>query len=201
MQYNYDVFVSYRRYEEWPRWVRDYFMPLFKHWLGEELGRSPEIFVDYDIKEGYSWPHKLAMALSTSKVMVALWTPTYFNSMWCKNDLAHMYAREVKCGYRTLKCSEGLIIPVALHDGERFPQKAREIQMANLQKYANVRIARNSKTAEELSRRICNWVPSVAHAIGKAPPFNPLWKSMALEEFLVLFTRDILEQRELPSLG
>jgi len=33
MPYEYDVFVSYRRHAEWPKWVQSIFLPLFNHWL------------------------------------------------------------------------------------------------------------------------------------------------------------------------
>jgi hypothetical protein len=56
MSYESDVFLSYRRHGEWPGWVRDIFMPLFSHWLGEELPRDAKVFVDYEIETGDSWP-------------------------------------------------------------------------------------------------------------------------------------------------
>ncbi len=201
MSYEFDVFVSYRRYGEWPTWVKEWFMPLFKHWLGEELGREPRIFVDYNIDEGVLWLPELARALSRSKVLVALWTPTYFGSKWCTSELAYMYAREEQCRLGTVQHTRGLIVPAALHDGDRFPQKAQDIQRADLQDCANVRIAKGSPTAEALSDRICSWAPKIARAIRGAPDFDPAWESLALDKFLDLFKRDDSEQTELPSLG
>ena len=53
MPYDYDVFLSYRRYAEWPEWVNNVFRPLFAHWLGEECS-GVSIFIDYDIETGDS---------------------------------------------------------------------------------------------------------------------------------------------------
>ena len=58
MPYEYDVFLSYRRYGEWPQWVNTVFRPLFDHWLGEEYP-GVEFFIDYEIETGDSWPQRL----------------------------------------------------------------------------------------------------------------------------------------------
>ncbi len=140
-------------------------MELFGHWLEESLAQEPKIFIDYDIPEGDSWPHKLAYALGRSKVLVALWTPMYFNSKWCTSELAHMYAREQQCGFRTVKRPQGLIVPALLQDGENFPSQARAIQMKDLQGCANVWLAPDSPQKEELSQRIREWTPQIVQAI------------------------------------
>ena len=58
MPYEHDVFLSYRRHAEWPKWVQRIFLPLFNHWLGEELP-GVRIFIDYDIETGELWPQRL----------------------------------------------------------------------------------------------------------------------------------------------
>src|SRR5262249_17868040 len=127
MPYCYDVFISYRRYNPYPQWVKERFMEMFDFYLAHELGRPPEIFIDYKIAEGDSWPHDLAYALARSKVLVALWTPLYFTSKWCTSELAHMHAREERCGFRHRGRPGGLIVPATLHDGDDFPPQAKII--------------------------------------------------------------------------
>lgn len=201
MSYGYDVFVSYRRHGEWPFWVKELFMPLFDHWLAEELGRKAAIFVDYNIDDGHSWPQELALSVSKSRAMVALLTPMYFASPWCREELALMFAREAQCGFRTKSRPEGLVVPAALHDGDRFPVAIKEIKCANLQKCANVRIAQNSPSAEELSRYIRDWAPCVAGAINCAPDYDHRWLDIASEKFRELFAMNLSKQIELPTLG
>ncbi len=57
--YEYDVFLSYQRMEQWPEWVHLTFLPILKTWLTTQLGRSSKIFVDQAINEGrstrYTW--------------------------------------------------------------------------------------------------------------------------------------------------
>ena len=199
--YEYDVFVSYRRHGEWPRWVREIFLPLFHHWLAEELGQTARVFVDQNIAEGDSWPQDLARALSGSRILVPLWTPTYFTSCWCKAELAHVYERETLCGFRTPNRPQGLIVPAALHDGDRFPKAARAITPAQLQLCSSIRMVRNSPTEEELERRIREWVPKVARAIGHAPAFDASWLHLSADSIIGLFEAITATQNELPTLG
>jgi TIR domain-containing protein len=200
MPYEYDVFLSYRRYGEWPEWVRNVFRPLFAHWLGEEHP-GVRIFIDYDIETGDSWPQRLGKALSESRVLVPLFSRQYFSSPWCQLELSQMCAREERCNLRTGENPSGLVVPAHIHDGDGFPQRAREIQAAKLQAYTNVRLARGSVTEELLSAEIRNWVPSIANAIGSAPAHDVEWNRLTTEVFVEQFRLGDSRQTALPSLG
>src|SRR5215510_11575348 len=69
-EYEFDVFISYCRLSEWPQWVQNHFLPLFEHWLSNELGRKASIFVDYSMEGGVSWPPQLGQTLARSAVLV-----------------------------------------------------------------------------------------------------------------------------------
>ena len=211
--YKYEVFISYRRYGEWPKWIKKHFSPIFQHWLGEELGQNCKMYIDYqEVKEGDYWPYNLSYALSHSKVLVPLWSRQYFISPWCQAELAHMLTREQKCNLRTRDKPGGLIIPAIIHDGQDIPtviddrQGTRHyisgIEPAKLQDYTNIRMAPDSPTAEKLSHTIRKWVPSIASAIKSAPQFNPEWANLAADEFLDLFKSHVGEPKQgnLPSL-
>ena len=201
MSYLYDVFISYRRYGRWSEWVRERFMEIFDLYLAEELGCPPNIYIDDKIAEGNAWPHDLARALARSKVLVALWTPLYFNSRWCISELAHMHAREQQCGFRNREHPEGLIVPATLHDGDDFPSQAKIIQMADLRDCAKPWAVRDGQVIQDLAQRICAWTPQVARAIRHAPAFDPTWQDLAFDSFMDLFAKMALEQTILPSLG
>src|SRR5258705_3820007 len=94
MAYQYDIFISYRRNEESRRWIEAHFEPLLKLRVDLNLGREPVVFIDDRIESGTSWPLQLASALATSRILVPLWTKTYFQSKWCTEELSHMLARE-----------------------------------------------------------------------------------------------------------
>jgi hypothetical protein len=49
MDYQFDVFISYRRHPEWAPWTREHFRNLLDAYLRQELGDSPSIFVDAHI--------------------------------------------------------------------------------------------------------------------------------------------------------
>jgi hypothetical protein len=201
MAYRYDVFLSYRRHKEWPKWVNNHFLPLFEHYLGEELGRDAHVFLDTsEIESGSVWPYKLAEGLAQSRVLVCLWSRQYFSSPWCVTELAHMRAREDACGHGTPNQPGGLIVPVVIHDGEDFPLEVRHIQVADFQDIVNVHMAPNSATAEELARRVAKWAPDVRAAVHRAPEFDPAWISIAATSFMNVL-KPAESQTTVPSLG
>jgi hypothetical protein len=94
MPYLYHVFISYRRYGEWPQWVGETFLPLFKTWLAAELGADAEVSFDQKMETGVAWPNELGVRLARSCVLVPLLTKQYFSSAWCTTEWALMRARE-----------------------------------------------------------------------------------------------------------
>jgi hypothetical protein len=200
-EYTYHVFLSYRRYGQWPGWVHDHFLPLFHHYLGEELGEEPRIFFDRtDIDAGTAWPWKLATGLAGSRVLVCLWSRQYFGSKWCKAELGHMRARENVCGFSTLERPQGLIVPAIIHDGDDLPPIERVTEPLRLIDVVNVRMAEGSKTAEALARQIAAWAPTVARAVRHAPDFDPQWEKLAAAAIGDLFQPQPA-QLSVPSLG
>lgn len=199
-EYEFDVFISYCRLDEWPQWVQKYFFPLFKHWLSSELGRKANVFVDYKMDAGLSWPAQLGKTLARSAVLVPLWTRNYFSSEWCTAEFAHMLARERECQYRTENRPLGLIIPAIIHDGEDFPWDIGHINHINLHEHkcVNVRMTSDGLTAELLSALIRDWMPSVKHAIENAPIYNPKWDQIAAGEFIKKYQKSAPKQKTVP---
>jgi hypothetical protein len=200
VDYDYDVFLSYRRSNFWPKYVKEHFLPKFRHWLGATLGREPEIYFDEEvIRVGDTWPRHLADGLAHSRVLVCLWTKEYFSSEWCKRELSHMLARRQFL-------TEGpqgpprLIFAVLLHDSEDIDEILTDIQQLPLQKYCNPWMYRHGITAERLSMRIEKFATDVAGAVAQAPNFDPGWAKLTGEEFWGLF-EGRAKQEKLPSLG
>ena len=202
MGYNYHVFLSYRRYGEWPEWVEKQFLPLFKHWLGEELGEIPKIFIDIEsIETGTSWPIKLRKSLAESCVIVPLFSRNYFHSEWCRRELSYLLAREKKCGFNTSDQPQRLIVPAKIHDGKDFPSVIKDIQCACLERCSNVRIAPDSPRREELSDLIETWVPDISSAIQSVPEYDENWLELEIDEFMQQFDDQRPKQKALPRLG
>ena len=202
MSYEYDVFISYLRNEERLRWVRDVFLPLFTAYLSECMpeARRPKIFLDEkSIGGGTNWPLRLAQALSSSRILVGLWTPTYFSSDWCLTEFELMYNRARECGLCTARHPQELVVPATLQDGESFPEQAQEIQQLDIHDLATLWVADGSLTKENLSKKISQWIPEVAKAIRKAPKFDPKWLDGTAKKFTRTFKKQNRKQKDLPG--
>jgi hypothetical protein len=198
--YEYDVFLSYQRLEQWPQWVLLTFLPILKTWLATQLGRRTEIFVDQAMSEGKSWPNELGVALARSRVLVPLFCRSYFGSRWCVQEFALMVKREEMTGFNFGINSQRLIIPALIHDGEYLPDNAKEIQSCDLSEYANPRTVPRGPTEEALSQAIKKWVPSIEAAIDAAPPFEREWEKMNVKEMVRQFKRRKPIQRKPPRI-
>jgi hypothetical protein len=200
-EYEFDVFVSYRRYGEWPVWIQEHFRPVFEHYLGEDLGRKPRVFLDTSLESGDDWPRHLTISLGRSAVLVPLWSKTYFNSPWCLAECALMFEREKICGYRSDR-DDVLVLPASIHDGDDFPLYARKLQYLRLNDYANMRLNRNGQSAEAMVDLIRTWTPRIARAVSRAPDnCDPTWVDLGIGEIVALFEAAPAKQDCVPTLG
>jgi hypothetical protein len=201
MGYQYDIFISYKRDPETYRWIKNHFEPLLTLRVGLELGRKVDIFIDDQLEAGTTWPIDLGLKLGCSRIIVPLFTRTYFNSKWCACELSLMLSRERSLGYRIGINSQGLIVPATIHDGDTFPNQISHIQRFGIQQCFNVRMADDSPRAAELDDILAHNAPAFANAINQAPPWQSTWSDQAAKEFYdLLFQRDEPEQESVPRL-
>ena len=109
-RYRYDVFFSYVSSGGGPpgdtaherEWSRHNFLPVLRAELGQVRDRKLEVFSDRDLPFG-NWPNALRDALLSSRVLVAIVSPTYFRepSTWCRWEFGSMLER-----------GAGLVVPV-----------------------------------------------------------------------------------------
>jgi hypothetical protein len=170
--YEYDVFFSYKRHGLTLEWTRGVHRRL-QFWLSQEVGRETSLFVDEDcIETGDRWPERLQESLKLSRCMVCVWSPLYFQSDWCVSEWRSFLAREKRLNLT----SHGLIAPVRFHDGEHFPEEAREIQWTDVASYTyTVPAFWASQRALELEDRLKELARSLAKIVKGAPPFAPDW--------------------------
>ncbi len=177
MAYEYDVFLSYTTEHPFGTWVQETFLPLFKPYLKNAVNGNINIFFDrYGISSGDEWPEKIKRALLHSKCLVAMWSPSFFNSKWCNIECAIMLHREKKLGYRTIDNPSGLVIPVNVFDGDDFPAFAKRIQCLDCRNF--VRVGEGFKKTEryvDFQDILITWVNSVANSIKKAPEWSAEW--------------------------
>ena len=174
MAYEYDVFLSYRRVFPFGAWVDEHFLPFFRPFLEGALNRSPRIFVDRSgIRTGDAWPERLQQALGFSRCMVAIWSPLYFNSEWCRRECAVMIHREQQLGFHSLGNPGGLVLPVCVFDGEHFPEIARRRQSLDCRRFFVVGDGfKKTELYVEFQQVVAGWSADVARAISHAPPWS-----------------------------
>ncbi len=179
MAYEHDVFLSYKRGFPFGEWVQRHFLPFFSSYVEGALNRPLKVFVDTSgVATGDSWPQRLQRALGHSRCLVAIWSPQYFHSEWCRRECATMLYREERLGLRTVGNPGGLVLPVCVFDGEHFPERTREIQYFNCNDYFLV--GEGFTRAPEYVRfqqEMKAWAVGVAEAIRRAPRWRKSWLS------------------------
>lgn len=199
--YENHIFISYRRSDvDWVRWTRDNFVRALSSLLRVRMG-TVNIFVDETIENGASWPNHLAMSLSRSRIMVAVLSRDYFQSDWCRLELALMHHREKAVNLRTAANPWGLIIPVVIDDGNCFPPEVQAMQGESLHAFANPFMRPDSPKqeamAEVLRNKLCI---SIERALEVAPDFDPAWELVAHQQFEGVFQIHMQSQETVPSL-
>lgn len=199
--YEHDIFISYRRSDvDWVRWTRENFVRALNSLLRVRLGQI-KVFVDDTIDDGASWPNHLAMSLSRSRIMVAVLSRDYFQSDWCRLELALMHHREKTGNLRTAENPWGLIIPVVIDDGHCFPPEVQAMQGEQLHSFANPFMRPDSPKqeamAEVLRNKLC---ASIERALAATPEFDPAWEQVAHKQFEGVFKIHMQSQNTVPSL-
>ena len=179
MRYEYDIFVSYKRYGEWTKWVCGEFRTLLHDHLGFELGDEPKIFVDDQMESGTDWPNDLAQKLTVSRVTVPLFSKMYFGSSWCLRELYATRFKEGQLGLRTRRQPAGIIVPGRIHDGTKVDlpshlQECCRLQAIDLTKFALTSLQRTSPIFIDFETTIKDWIrTSIVPAIQRTHNHNP----------------------------
>ena len=134
-EYEYEVFVSYRRRDPVLSWMNNHFFPKLVHWLPQfwpsEMP-TPRVAKDDQMETGVRWPDRLAQMHAGSRCMVAIVSPEYFRSAWCVSEWRAMQAREKLVGMATKQRTRGLIFPVLFcGDTSILPKEAASRQWAD----------------------------------------------------------------------
>lgn len=177
MSYRYDIFLSYSPHGIFKDWVCDEFLPLFKFYLEEILGREVTIFSGEDeIDDEDTWSLVFREAFAYSKCLVAFWHPSYFMSESCRYASYLMIQRERQENYRTSENPEGLIYPINLFDGERFPDFARNMSQFDFKPFVRRGLG-FSRTERyiQFQDNLIQLSEIVARGINHAPPWKKAW--------------------------
>lgn len=174
MSYQYDIFLSYSRYPHNGEWVNNHFKPLLEVRLANALPYEPRIFFDrQDIRSGTNWTAALEAALRSSKLMVAVLSPPYFRSSYCKAEYRTMQARERSLGLGTTGRPNLLIHPVIYSDGRSFPPDVVVNQNWDFSQWAfPFEHYKESDDYLHLYQAVDEFAQHLANRLAAAPPFD-----------------------------
>jgi len=168
MDYQYDVFFSYKRDRESDEW-HEHVKNKLAHWLRQELGRlEVRIFFDTEeIRTGEHWRQKLGDALKRSRCIVCIWSPLYFRSKWCVSEWMTFVERE-----RLAK--RELIMPASYFDGDTFPPNATAKQFLDFSEFASTmpKFWDTESAVEFEEKRLRPFARDLAAMIRRAPPYD-----------------------------
>lgn len=112
-EYQYDVFVSYRRKTAVERWVSEVLVPTIDRWAPESGIPKDRVYVDFRMQRGGVLRDRVETALLSSATMLAVCSPSYFyDSDWCWQEWQTMRSRELACGLHDGHLGPGLIYPL-----------------------------------------------------------------------------------------
>ena len=170
--YTFDIFLSVKSDEVFAEWVRDTFIPLFGFYIKEDVRAKCRrafaglFFYKTNLGPGDPWPDELRAAIRGSRCAVALCSPEYFYSRYCLTEFHSFLERS-----RTEKAK--VLIPAAVHDGEAFPDEARNIQIADFADFVIVGPGfRETKKFMMLQEKLTKFSLRVAELVSLAPAFK-----------------------------
>lgn len=176
--YQYDIFISYRHAAPMLDWVKAHFYPLLQAWLPNYLPEhhKPEIFVDFMIEAGTEWPEQLRGALLRSRCLLAIWSPDYFRSQWCKAELETIRERERLLGRRSEDGSNGLLYPLRYADGDHYPDDVKLIQQIDIRDWNTPHeVFRHTAGYVDFDKKVQEIAERLAERILDAPPWDASW--------------------------
>ena len=185
--YEYDVFISYRRAGNAQRWVEEHFAPTLHDCLATEMVSTPRVYFDKQLETGTTWPPDLGARLGNSRILLSLWSRNYLSSIWCTMELAHMLAREQQLGFRSVTNPAGLVVIGVINDGEDIPHDLTAIQKFEISAYFNTRMRKDSGDAADLEAALRTQAFQLKKIIDGAPAFQPAWATAAAAQFFQTF--------------
>lgn len=134
--YRYHVFVSYTSDPPVGRWVHNHFKGKLEEWLRGQGIPKPKIFIDKtSIATGSYWETEILSALNDSCCLVAVCSPSYFESEFCLTEFHTILERQKKIGLKPAAGRHPLIFPIRYSDGKYFPAKYQKLQFYDMERF------------------------------------------------------------------
>jgi hypothetical protein len=166
MSYQNDIFFSYKRDPQTDDWYHQVEAKI-RLWVGLELGYEPKIWVDRrSIQAGTKHTPEIRSALKQSRVMVSFWSPLYFRSLWCMTEWKTFL-------HRGEKYATPLVLPASVHDGDTFPDEARDTQYHKFNDFfKSCPIFWKEQGALQFEDQLKAFSMRLAQMIMQSPPFE-----------------------------
>jgi len=174
--YRYEVFLSYRRGYINSRWLNEHFIPLFQDGLKEEIAdrcdRKPDgLFHDEsEIRAGMSIPARVQEGLKTARSLVALVSPTYFQSDWCRVEWESFKQRSERE-------RRDLIVPAILKSGATVRARVGDTLSVDFSAYT---IIGGGFTKTERYVQFQDEIKKLASSVAEIVANAPAWKDFEI---------------------
>jgi MinD-like ATPase involved in chromosome partitioning or flagellar assembly len=170
-EYEYDVFVSYQRHSVVDLWTSTLFLPELRKWLSAYIPREPSFFIDKHVVEvGEAWRERRGEALRRSRVLLAILTPSYFESDWCRTEWMTFAQREELVGVQPL------IFAVVLAGRGHYPREVERRAMVDMTRFATNSVQfKKTRGFLEFERAIQPMAEGLADMLAAVPPYSPRW--------------------------
>jgi hypothetical protein len=169
--YEWDVFISYRRLSRVKEWVRDYFIKALTDSLEMELGVPPKIFWDEEgVEAGNRFTPTILNALKKSRCLICLWVKPYFQSPWCIAE----WKTFVERAQRVNMDARGLTVPIRLRDSEEYTEEFKPLDFTEF----NTTAPHWVQTEKYMSFQsaIDKLAERIVEIINSAPDFDLNWE-------------------------
>ncbi len=176
--YEYDVFISYRRTDTGTFWVKEYFKPRLEEEIQQAYGGPVKIFFDSaDIPVGANWPNTIKTALATSRCIVPVFCGLYFQSEWCVREFAVFHNRQEILNQGRVINPYEIILPVLVRDGNHLPQSVNRIFKSVLKDYFTGCVSfRTCPDYRDFEREIVKLADEISNALKtKTPVWDKRW--------------------------
>jgi hypothetical protein len=183
LDYEYDVFISYRRSDPTLGWVKQHFLPLLTEWLPNclPIHHHAKIYGDWRLETGVEWPLALRHSLARSRCLLPILSPEYFRSRWCQAELKTMMERERVLGMRTAANPSGIIFPIRFFDGEHFPAGINNIQQFDLREWSyagSTEAFRHTQAFLDFTQAVQHVCEQLAQMVLSAPKWRADWPTV-----------------------
>jgi hypothetical protein len=125
---DFEIFCSYAHSDNDDSWVEDFVGRLASTYR-RLTGLEPNVFLDREsLITADIWETKIRSAIEASQVLLAVVSPSFVRSEWCRREWDAFTAREIEFREQELLAEEqGLIFPILLYplDRGRFDENQR----------------------------------------------------------------------------